>query len=171
MNPSALKPSVLVAGLGNPLMADDGFGSAVVDGLRTLGFPPGMSAETIPDVLHLRSAWRGEREIWMVDAVALPDSPGTIHRFDHDSLLKLAGSAGSAHHLELGVCLRWLLHANRDMASVRIRLWGVVPASVSARPELTQPVRKAAVAVAREIHSLANSWTVPVRLAAQGPEF
>ena len=77
-------------GLGNPLMEDDGFGCAVIDSLRELGLPPGVSAEIAPDVLQLPSLWRGQPAVWMVDAVARGGPPGTIYRFGHDAVLGLS---------------------------------------------------------------------------------
>ncbi len=155
LNRFDLESAVLVVGLGNPLMADDGFGSAVIDALRPLGRHRGLTVAVVPDVLHLWSVWRGQWAVWMVDAVASGDVPGTIHRLEHDALLGLPVRSGSAHHLDFGVCLRWLLHANPDLSCVRFRMWGVEPAGVSIRPALSPSVTAAVAPVVREIQILA----------------
>ena len=98
----------------------------------------------------------------MVDAVALQGSPGTIRRFDHDALLGLSGQTGSAHHLDFSVCLRWLLHANPEIACARFRLWGVEPARVAPQSGLSRMVAAAVAPVAQEIHWSAFSRTVDV---------
>lgn len=149
--------AVLVVGLGNPLMEDDGFGSAVVQALKNQGLPPRMSAEAVPDILHVRSVWRGQPAVWIVDAVAMQDAPGTIHRFDHETLLEFPEHMGTAHHLGFGVCLRWILHACPELASARFRLWGAEPAGLSIRPALSPPVTSAVAQVVREIQLLATT--------------
>jgi len=152
--------AVLVVGLGNPLMEDDGFGSAVIQALRNQGLPLEMSAEEAPDILHVRSLWRGQPAVWIVDAVAVREAPGTIHRFDHETLLELPEQAGSAHHLAFGVSLRWLLHANPDLRDVRFRLWGAEPASVSPRRGLSRRAQAAVREVAEEIRDSVLGRTV-----------
>lgn len=152
---SVVEDTVLVIGLGNPLMEDDGFGCAVINDLRRTGLPSGLSAEVAPDVLHLWSLWRGQPEVWIVDAVQMGAREGTVHRFDHDAVLGLPAYAGSAHHLPFGANLRWLLHANSDFRAVRFRLWGAEPAKVSARRGLSRRVEEAVGLVAQEIRNSA----------------
>lgn len=147
--------AVLVVGLGNPLMGDDGFGCAVVDTLKNQILPSSVTAEAVPDVLHLRSVWRGQPAVWIVDTIARQDDPGTIHRFDHEMMLGLPEYSGTAHHLEFGVCLRWLLHAFPQFRSVQFRLWGAEPSGVFLRPALSAPVAAAVMPVVREIQALA----------------
>ena len=162
MIPGEIRSAVLVVGLGNPLMEDDGFGSAVIQALNDEELPPRMSAEAVPDILHLNSVWRGQPAVWLVDAVALRGAPGTVYRFDHETTLELPGESGSAHQLGFGVCLRWLLHACPELANVRFRLWGAEPAGLSPRPALSPSVTRAVARVVREIRLLAAAPRVAV---------
>jgi hydrogenase maturation protease len=166
--PTAAGETILVVGLGNPLMEDDGFGCVVIDHLQRLGLPPGVSAEVIPDVLHLRSLWRGQSAVWMVDAVQVGAPAGTVHRFDHDALLELPADAASAHHLPFAESLRWLLHANPDLRSVRFRLWGAEPAGLSARQGLNPALTAAVGPVVREILGMASRRTIAAAGSASG---
>jgi hydrogenase maturation protease len=143
--------TVLVAGLGNPVMGDDGFGTAVVEALGSRSLPPGVSLCTAPDVLHLSSQWRGEPRVWLVDAVVGGARPGTIHRFDHDEVLSLPSHPASAHHLALAESLRWLLHATPAMGAVRFRLWGAEPSRLVPGEELSRPLSDAVRAVVDEV--------------------
>ena len=152
---TVVEDTVLVIGLGNPLMEDDGFGCAVINELRREGLPPGMSAEAAPDVLSLWSFWRGQPAVWIADAVQVGAPAGTVHRFDHDAVLGLPTHAGSAHHLQFGECLQWLLHANLDLRTVRFRLWGAEPARVSVREGLSPRVAAVVGLVAQEIQNAA----------------
>jgi len=160
--------AVLVVGLGNPLMEDDGFGSAVIHALKNQGLPSWMSAEVVPDILHVRSVWMGQPAVWIVDAVALQKEPGTVHRFDHETMLEMPEHSGSAHHLDFGVCLRWLLHAYPELGRARFRLWGAEPAGVSIEPALSPSVTAAVAPVVREIQILAAT---AVEEAASGATF
>ncbi len=168
MIPAAAGGSILVVGLGNPLMEDDGFGCEVISGLRRLGLPPGMSAEVAPDVFHLRALWRGQPAVWIVDAVQAGAPPGTVHHFDHDAVLDLPAHAGSIHHLPFGTGLRWLLHADPDLRAVGFQLWGAEPAGLSARPGLSPALAAAVEPVVREILGAAARRSIAAVGSAPG---
>ncbi len=164
MKPPAEVGTLLVVGLGNPLMADDGFGSAVIDILRDADPSPTVSVAAVPDILRLQSVWQGQPAVWMIDAVERGARPGTIHRLEHDEVLRVPSqSSGSAHHLQFGECLRWLLHADPGLRSVRFRLWGAEPARVSAREGLSPQVAAVVGLVAQEIQNSMSGRTVNAR--------
>jgi hydrogenase maturation protease len=143
---------ILVVGLGNPLMADDGAGVAVAERLRTGALPAGARAEAgDTDSLRLLSLWRGEAEVWLVDAIRRGTPPGTIHRLSHEEVLSIPERHADAHTLSLPENLRLIVAARPDMAGVRYRLWGIEPESVGLSPGLTPRVARAVEAVAEEI--------------------
>jgi hydrogenase maturation protease len=135
---------VLVVGFGNALAADDGAGPAVVAGLRRRGLPRGARAEEGgQDALRLAGLWRGEPEIWLVDALRRRGPPGSIHRLGHEEVLALPQRHGTAHQLSLPECLRWLAHGYPEMASVRFRLWGIEVSRIELREGLSPEVEAA----------------------------
>ena len=142
---------VLILGLGNPLMGDDGVGAAVVDELRRRGLPEGVRAEVAPDVLHLPSVWHGEPEVWLVDAVQRGAEPGSVHLMEHSELVTLQDSHRSAHQLSLPDGLRWLIHSYPELAKLRFRLWGVEPGILATTPQLSNEVAEAVPKVARAV--------------------
>jgi len=145
---------VLVLGFGNPLVGDDGAGPAVVRQLADQPPPAGIRIEDGgTDVLTLPSWWRGEAEVWIVDAVRAGAAPGAIHRLDHDTILSLPQTTASLHHLSIPECLRWILHAFPEMRAVRFRLWGIEPATVSTSCGLSEPVVQAVGQVASELRA------------------
>jgi hydrogenase maturation protease len=151
-------PSILVAGFGNDLAGDDGVGAAVVEHLRSQ--PVGVRAESCAtDSLTLPGLWRGEREIWIVDAVIRRSAPGTIHRMEHDEVLSLPQRHATVHHLSLPESLRWIHHAYPEMRRVRYRLWGVEPADITLGEGLSEPVESAVPRVSGEIQSLCSTMT------------
>jgi hydrogenase maturation protease len=142
----------LIAGFGNRLMADDGAGPAVIDRLRALDLPPGTRAEQAEsDALRLADLWRGEREIWLVDALLTGEKPGTSRRLEHEELLALPQRHATAHHLSLPESLRWLAVAQPGMAALRYRLWGITPCRVEPVEGLSPAVTEAVERVVREI--------------------
>jgi hydrogenase maturation protease len=142
---------ILILGLGNPLMADDGVGHAVIERIRRAVPPTTARAEWAPDVLSLPGLWRAEGEVWLVDAMIRGAAPGSVHRLDHADLMALEQRHESAHHLSLPESLRWIALAFPKMASIHYRLWGVEPREVVARRGLGAAVRAAAERVASEI--------------------
>lgn len=142
----------LVVGFGNALAGDDGAGPAVIAGLRRGGLPPGARAEEGgQDALRLAGLWRGEPEIWLVDALLRRASPGSIHRFGHEDVLALPQRHGTAHQLSLPECLRWLAHGYPEMASVRYRLWGIEASRIDLREDLSPEVARAVERLCHEL--------------------
>lgn len=143
---------LLIAGLGNPMMADDGFGHAVVERLKRDGVPDGVRVETLAgDVLGLADLWVGETDVWLVDAVSAGSTPGSPLILDHRRLFALPVKVLSTHHVSLSEGLRWLVHGRPEMAEVRFRLYGVEVGSL--RPEVGLSPSVAAV-VDRLVDSL-----------------
>ena len=151
---------VLVLAFGNPLVGDDGAGPAVA---RELAAHPAAAGVRIEDggtdVLTLPSWWRGEPEIWIIDAVRAGAEPGTIHRLDHETILALPQKTASLHHLSIPECLRWVLHAFPQMRSVRFRLWGIEPSEVATGVGLSPAVARAVVEVGTELIAELSSGT------------
>ncbi len=144
---------MLIVGLGNPLMGDDGVGHAVVERLcRLLPQHHGVRAEYgDTDALRLPALWHGEEEVWLVDAVCSGALPGTIHRLDHEALLAAPQRHHHAHRLSLPESLRWIALGVTEMASVRYRFWGIEVHEVAPGEGLSPPVAAAAEYVASEI--------------------
>ena len=143
---------VLAAGFGNPHMGDDGVGPAVIQELRRRH--PGHGLRLVDggtDLLALPSLWRGECEVWLIDAMTAGALPGTIHRYDHDGLVAIRQRTSSCHHLSLPECLAWVLHTYPRMREIRIRFWGVEPAVVALSEPLSEAVMAAVPAVADEV--------------------
>ena len=93
-----MKP-VLVVGLGNALMGDDGIGQYVVDALVRHPFLP-QQIDVIQggsDVLRLAGAMEGRDHVVIVDAMLTRDPPGTVLVFSQEELSDRTPSAPHAH--------------------------------------------------------------------------
>lgn len=162
---------VLVVGFGSTLMADDGAGPAVVESLRR-ATQPGLRAEDGgQDSLRLPSLWRGEPEVWLVDALVRGAPPGTLHVVPHEQLLEIPQRHGTAHQLSLPESLRWLALAWPELASVRYTLFGIEPERLELVQGLSPAVAAAVERLARELgaraaalHSSPTRPALPTRL-------
>ncbi len=143
---------LLVVGLGNPMMGDDGIGLAVIERLRRGQTPPGVRVEALAgDVLGLADVWANEPEVWLVDAVDGGSPVGSLQVIEHRTLLALPGERLSTHHLSLGESLRWLLHGMPEMAAIDFTLYGIEIGTPrpepGLRPEIEESVARLASAV------------------------
>jgi len=152
-----LKPILLLAA-GNSLAGDDGVGPAIAERVREEA-PPGVFriAEVHTDILALGRLWRRESRVWIVDALARGETPGTIHRLGHEELLNIFQGHRHAHALSLPENLRWLLLFRPEMSRIRFRAWGIEPLLVGRGETLSTPVSAAVVAVSKEILDAATA--------------
>ena len=100
-----LKP-VLVLGIGNILLRDEGIGVRVVEALSGVALGDevevldgGTSGADLVDVLADR------RRVIVIDAADIDGPPGTVARLDGDDLLARAGQAMSLHEIGLAESL------------------------------------------------------------------
>lgn len=134
-------------------MGDDGVGYAVADLLEP-ALPPETGVRVVrgdTDALRLVSWWRGEAEVWLVDAVRSGAPPGTVHRLTHQELLAVPQGHRDAHRLSLPECLRWLALATPELAGVRYRFWGIEVERIGPAVGLSPAVAAAAAQVAAEV--------------------
>ena len=123
---------VLVAGLGNPLMGDEGVGPRVVELLKERA---GEAAEA--DFLDLGTpglallhAIRGRRRVVIVDCAMMGEAPGAIRRFTPREVRSTAdGAAQSPHEPDLLAVLRLARELGECPAEVVI--FGIQPQRVA----------------------------------------
>jgi hydrogenase maturation protease len=133
-------------------MADDGAGPEVVRRLNAGHLPAGVRVEDGgADSLRLPGIWRGEAEVWLVDAVTGGGEPGSIARLAHEDVLAVPQRHATAHALSLPEGLRWISLSYPEMAAVRYRLWGLVAGRLSLGSGLSDQVEAAVGRVVQEI--------------------
>ncbi len=119
--------------------------------LRERGGP--RAEEGHSDSLRLPSVWRGEGQVWLVDALVRGAPPGTVHRLSHEELMAVPQRHGTAHQLSLPESLRWIAHAYPEMVAIRYRLWGIEPLRLALEEGLSPEVAAAVEAVCEEIRA------------------
>ena len=124
---SAQHGRVLVAGIGNVLLSDDGFGVEVVRALRERELPPGVELLDA-GIRGMHLAYQlldGYAALVLVDTVQRGDPPGTVCTLEHD----LAADDAAAGDAAAG----WDAHG-MDPASVLAQLDGLAASIGVARP-------------------------------------
>lgn len=141
---------LLLLGLGNPLLGDDGVGLRLLEALRSDVSAWGGRVEAVDggtQGMALLGYLERRRAVVLLDAVALGAPPGTVHVLEGDTLLAACTPGGqSAHEMGAGELLR--AAAMIGSLPERLALVGVEPANVATGVGLSATV-EAALAEAR----------------------
>jgi len=148
-----LYPEIVIAGCGNPLFADDGFGPAVVEELLRLDLPDNIKAVDAglggPHFIFTLLDPEVTRKLIVIDTVNFGGEPGDLVRLTVEDLPP--GSYRDAHSWDLTEPL----HRLKD--KMEITVIGCQPRRVSA-PEfemgLSDEVQKAIPRAVREVLAL-----------------
>jgi hydrogenase maturation protease len=147
-------PEVLVAGVGNVLLGDDGFGVQVAHRLSTSPLPRGVRvAEFGVRALHLAFELMNPYEfVILVDAVSRGSAPGTLFVIEPTLEDTGEGPAPDAHSLHPAAVLRMAraLGARID----HVRIVGCEPAELDERIGLSEAVERAVEDAVRIVHDL-----------------
>jgi hydrogenase maturation protease len=139
---STSKHRVVVIGLGNPLMGDDGFGLAVLDELRTdYALPP--EVELVDGGtwgMNLLPVVEDADELILIDAIDIGAAPGTMVRLEHARLPRYLATKISPHQVDLRDVLG-LAELRGTLPADTVAL-GLQPASVEMRNSLSDIARR-----------------------------
>ncbi len=149
-------PPILVLGLGNTLLSDDGVGPALLDHLsgsakKWDGQVEFMDGGT--QGLALLGHLSGRKALIIVDAMKTGAPPGTVHRMTLAELRNVnPGHASSAHEGNAGE----LLAAAQLLDELPARLFvvGVEPKKVATGLGLSTPVKRALSEASKEVNEL-----------------
>jgi len=162
---------ILVLGLGNTLLSDDGVGPALVEKLAD---GAGSWKEEVDFVdggtqgLALLGQFSGRRAVIILDAVRMGAPAGTVHRLTLPELRRVcSGRAGSGHESNAGE----LLAAAELLNELPGRLFvvGVEPETITTGVALSPAVQEALPAARDQVECLLNElcW----RPSSHGPAF
>lgn len=155
---SAMRPDILVLGVGNILMRDEGIGVRVVEALSSrCRFPPDVElldgGTAGMDLVH---AITGRRHLIVCDAVISDEAAGSVMRIADDAVPAYFQTKLSPHQVGLCDVLATLKLLGKGPDTVTII--GVVPAEVDLgtelSPLLTERLDAAAEMVLQELHRL-----------------
>ncbi len=134
--------NVLILGLGNLLLSDEGVGVHAVNALgRRFQMPEGV--ETLDggtSGMDLLDAIAGRDHLIVCDAIRSDERPGSVQRIDGESIAAFFATRISPHQLGLSEVL-----ANLELLGERpghVTIIGVVPADLSLGTELSAAGRE-----------------------------
>jgi hydrogenase maturation protease len=151
---------VLVLGLGNTLLTDDGVGVHVVrhlasdpdvpDGLRaldggTLGF-------------RLLAELLASRAVIVVDAAQLGEPAGTVRLLDQPALARHVSRDGRISAHEAGLADLLTLARLEGWAPLRLALLGIQPHCIDWGEQLSEPVARSLPAACQAVLRTVRAW-------------
>ena len=154
--------TVLVLGLGNTIMTDDGFGVRAVEALssrcRFQGEVRLLDGGTLG--LDLLPHLEGVDRLLIVDALEMHAAPGTVFRLEGEEVPRAFAGKLSVH--QMGV--QDLLAVAELMGHLpgELVVWGVQPASIEMGTELTPTVAAAIGPVITGVVEDLRTWGVEV---------
>lgn len=155
------RSGMLVLGLGNLLLSDDGLGVHAIDRLRK---DPRVDSRIDSEVtlldggtqgLSLMPHLSGFPRLLVIDAVDVGEAPGTLVRFEGKALDGLPGKP-SVHQLgfaDLMVAMKLLGESPEEVVVL-----GVQPLSTDWGVELTPPVQNALFSLLNAVVTQLESW-------------
>jgi hydrogenase maturation protease len=152
--------TVLVLGLGNTLLADDGIGIHIV---RSLGADPATPACLHP-VDGGTLGFRLLEQIWQADAVLIIDAAqlgataGTLRLFDREELSHHVARSGRISAHEAGLADLLTLARLEGFAPRHLALLGIQPQTMDWGEELSPLVADAASIACRLAVQTAMTW-------------
>jgi hydrogenase maturation protease len=153
MATSTRKPRILVAGLGNLILRDDGIGVHAVRALRE-GLPRGVVAADVGtavlDALHL---FEWADKVLAIDAMQAGGEPGTIYMFGPDDVEE-SGVKASLHELSLVAALRFLPDGKRP----QVTILGVEPEVMDYGLDLSESVQNTVPQLVKAAREIVEEW-------------
>ena len=152
---------VLILGLGNALMRDDGFGVQAIAALTSrFRFPAEirlidggtLGLDLLP---HLENV----DKLVIVDALDMREPPGRVFRLEGDSVPRAFASKLSVH--QMGIQDLLAVAELQGHLPGTLVVWGVQPESIEMGTELTPAVAAALPAVLDGIAGELQSWNCP----------
>jgi hydrogenase maturation protease len=142
--------SLVILGLGNLLLTDDGVGVHAVRALQADPPPHAELREIGTSVFDALSAVEAASMVIAIDAVDAGEVPGTVVRFDLD-LDDARQAGGSLHDFDLPALVKLIDPARRP----RVVVVGIQPALVAPGLALSVPVAAALPALLHVVRDLA----------------
>lgn len=135
-----IKP-VIILGIGNILMKDDGFGVRVIEKMQGMELPPDVEVmDGGVQGMNLLYCIEGRKKVIVVDSVSADNPPGTIYRFTEKALLEKKDLLRSAHGVDFSDVIKTAEFLGTKPGE--IVFIGIEPEKVSEGLELSHSLEK-----------------------------
>lgn len=154
--------SIVVLGVGNILLTDEGLGVHVIEDLKAnYTFTPQISLIDGGTMgMELLTYMRGMKKILLIDAVNGGEAPGTIYEFPHRELERYFTDHISVHEVGMQDILR--IRAIQENPLEDAIVIGVEPESLDVGFEPSVPVQKALPEVKDRVLRVLRKWGVQI---------
>ena len=152
--------SILVLGLGNSIMTDDGFGVKVVNTLSSRYHFQGkirlidggtLGLDLLPHLEDVAS-------LLIIDALDMRDNPGQLFRIEGEDVPRAFASKLSVHQMGLQDLLA--VAELQGHVPTKLVVWGVQPECIEMGTDLTSTVESAVEPVVQKVLNELQAWGV-----------
>ena len=152
--------SIVLLGVGNILLTDEGFGVHVVNQLREdyVFNPPITILDGGTMGMELLTYMRGMTKLLLVDAINGGDAPGTVYEFPHEEMNTYFTEAISVHEVGMQDILR--IRALQEDPLEDAIVIGVEPESLELGLTLSEATQAALEDVKARVLSVLSDWNV-----------
>jgi len=149
---------ILVLGLGNSLMSDDGFGVFAVQKLQQdFRFPAQVALLDGGTLgLDLLPRLEGVDKLVILDAINMDAAPGEVFRLEGEEVPRAFANKLSVH--QMGVQDLLAVAELQGYCPPELVVWGVQPESIEMRIGLTEPVKPALEKVVQGVVDELTAW-------------
>ena len=157
-----MQPNILILGLGNFLLGDDGLGIRALELLQARYDLP----ETVDCVdggvlgLELMAYVEGRTHLLVIDAVQTGQAPGTLVRLEGEEIPKGLSFKLSMHQVSFADIMA--LSTLRGTVPPRLVVWGVVPEKLESGVGLTPVVEAQLSHLLEKVAGELESWGITV---------
>jgi len=145
---------IVIAGVGNELLSDDGVGIHAIRELQKNPIPGVAAVEIGTAILHGLHFLESAKRVLVIDAAMGGQPPGTIYQFDPAQKGEVK-SLTSIHAMGLHEAMRFLQPANTLPC---VTVVGVEPKSIEYSMNLSVPVQRALPQVVSLVRELVLGW-------------
>jgi hydrogenase maturation protease len=155
-----LQPPILILGIGNILLRDEGVGVRTVQAIQKLELPAGVEVlDGGTSGCDLIEVIADRQKLIVIDAASVEDEPGSIYRCSDDDLLAQAGEVISLH--ELGLLDTLLMARQLGCAPREVVVYGIKPRDISPGLEMSDQISALVPAVVKLVLAEAAKTAVP----------
>lgn len=130
---------MLVLGLGNILLRDEGVGVRVVQAMEGLALPPGVELfDGATAGLDLLDVLADRQRVIVIDAIAGDNAPGTVVRLTPEDLVGHSGQAVSLH--EIGFLETLVLARQLGIDPPEVVIFGIQPREMDSGLDLSPEI-------------------------------
>ena len=140
---SKLHKNIIIAGVGNKLLGDEGLGLHMIDNLSQIPMPSNVNIiDCGCDLLSLIPYLNEPEKIIVIDAIRAGGKPGKIYRFDYCELEAGDVKMRSSHQVGAIDALGLLKQIYPVLTGCEIVIIGVEPKAIELSTSLSEKVRE-----------------------------